>query len=56
MQKYLILSYGRAGSLLLAHNIGKKIGSMPVYFSDNYKPVYFNDSDSFNYSRVIHGP
>ena len=54
MQKYLILSYGRAGSLLLAHNIGKKIGSMPVYFSDNYKPVYFNDSDSFNYSRVIH--
>ena len=37
--KYIILSFGRSGSVLLAHNIGQKINSLPVYLKNINDPL-----------------
>jgi LPS sulfotransferase NodH len=31
MSSFVILSYGRSGSVLLAHNVGRNVGSLPTY-------------------------
>jgi LPS sulfotransferase NodH len=31
MSSFIILSYGRSGSVLLAHNVGRNVGSLPTY-------------------------
>ena len=31
MSSFVILSFGRSGSVLLAHNVGRKFGSLPTY-------------------------
>lgn len=31
MSGFIILSYGRSGSVLLAHNVGRSVGSLPTY-------------------------
>ena len=31
MSNFVVLSYGRSGSVLLAHNVGRNIGSLPTY-------------------------
>lgn len=31
MSGYIILSFGRSGSVLLAHNVGRSVGSLPTY-------------------------
>jgi len=42
MPSHVILSYGRSGSVLLAHNVGRIFGSLPTYVkleSDLVSPV-----------------
>jgi hypothetical protein len=31
MPSFVILSYGRSGSVLLAHNVGRNVGTLPTY-------------------------
>lgn len=31
MSSFIILSFGRSGSVLLAHNVGRSVGSLPTY-------------------------
>ena len=31
MSSFVILSYGRSGSVLLAHNVGRNLGALPTY-------------------------
>ena len=37
--KYIILSFGRSGSVLLAHNIGQKINALPIYLKNINDPL-----------------
>ena len=39
IMKYIILSFGRSGSVLLAHNIGQKINSLPAYLKNINNPL-----------------
>jgi len=51
MPGIIILSYGRSGSVLLAHNIGRNVGSLPTYAKgDFFSSGTVLDSDS----PVIH--
>ena len=36
MPGIIILSYGRSGSVLLAHNVGRNVGSLPTYAKDDF--------------------
>jgi hypothetical protein len=35
MTSYIVLSHGRSGSVLTAHNIGRALGALPVYYQDS---------------------
>jgi LPS sulfotransferase NodH len=51
MPGIIILSYGRSGSVLLAHNVGRNVGSLPTYAKgDFFSSGTVLDSDS----PVIH--
>jgi hypothetical protein len=38
MSRFVILSYGRSGSVLLAHNVGRNVGSLPTYAKTSLEP------------------
>ena len=61
MQKYLILSFRRSGSVLLAHNIGRNAGSLPVYVKESndlsdpviHSHLLFTVAQTQDYMRIF---
>jgi len=60
--KYIILSFGRSGSVLLAHNIGQKINALPIYLKNINDPLVdpvihshtlLNKQQTQEYTRVF---
>ena len=61
MSNFVILSYGRSGSVLLAHNVGRNVGFLPTYaksITDLGSPVVHThlklSADNFTgYQRIF---
>jgi hypothetical protein len=61
MSSFIVLSYGRSGSVLLAHNIGRNLQSLPVYVQEAkeltypviHSHLFFSADQTRNYTRVF---
>ena len=61
MSSFIVLSYGRSGSVLLAHNIGRNLQSLPIYVKKVEELTYpvihshliFTADQTRNYTRVF---
>lgn len=61
MSSFIILSYGRSGSVLLAHNIGRNLKFLPVYLKTPeeltypviHSHLFLTENQTGNYTRVF---